>query len=202
MERLEETRTATDDRQDRGDESDRLRDENALLREALADARQRLAEMEGHSEQDPLTGLANERQFLVQLERFVSATARHSTPAALLTIELSRLRAINEQHGHVAGDAALIHVAGLLKTLIRGSDVVARTEGAVFSLLLDHLDGDSAIETGERITRCIAANPLDLGRAQISLDASVAVATILPGDRAEDVLQRSVRNRRRVKEFR
>ncbi len=202
MERLEETRTATDDRQDRGDESDRLRDENALLREALADARQRLAEMEGHSEQDPLTGLANERQFLVQLERFVSATARHSTPAALLTIELSRLRAINEQHGHVAGDAALIHVAGLLKTLIRGSDVVARTEGAVFSLLLDHLDGDSAIETGERITRCIAANPLDLGRAQISLDASVAVATILPGDRAEDVLQRSVHNRRRVKEFR
>jgi diguanylate cyclase (GGDEF)-like protein len=185
----------------RGVELERLRDENALLRAALADARRVAAELEDHSDRDPLTGLPNERHFIGQLERVVSSAARHRSTAALLTIDLRGLKAINDQHGHIAGDAALTHVARLLKDLIRASDVAARTQGAVFSLLLDRLDGDSAIETGERIARFIADHPLDLGNRQVALGATVAVATILPGDTAEDVLQRSARNLQRVKEL-
>lgn len=179
----------------------RLADENALLRASLAQLRERVGELEDSSEQDPLTGLANRKQFLAQLDRFVSQTGRHGTPAALLSIDVRGLKAINERHGSLAGDAALSHVARLLKGLIRTSDVAARTDGAAFSLLLDHLDGDSAIDTGERIARCIADNPLDLGSSRVALGATVAVATILPGDTVEDVLARAERNLERVKEF-
>ncbi len=179
----------------------RLEDENALLRASLAELRARVGELEENSDQDLLTGLANRKHFLAQLDRFVSSAERHNMPAALLTIDVRGLRDINEHFGQVAGDAALSHVGRLLKGLIRTSDVAARTEGAAFSLLLDHLDGDSAIETGERIARYIEANPLDLGSATVALHATVAVATILPGDKSEDVLNRARRNLERVKEF-
>lgn len=179
----------------------RLADENGLLRAALAEMRARIGELEETAESDPLTGLANQRQFRIQLNRSVSQATRHGTPAALLLIELTGLKAVNERYGQVAGDAALSHVARLLKELIRTSDVAARTSGAAFSLLLDHLDSDSAIDTGERIARCIAGRPLDLGGTRVGLGATVAVATILSGDSAADVLARAEKNLERVKEF-
>lgn len=179
----------------------RLSDENALLRAALADARARLGDLDENVGRDPLTALLDPRQFRNELERILSQAARHGTPAALLSVELDDIKAVNEGHGRVAGDAALRHVARLLRSLIRTSDVAARSGGGNFSLLLDHLDSDSALDTAERIARCVAAHPLDLGHTQVRLEASVSVASILPGDSVEEVLRRAARNRERVKEF-
>jgi diguanylate cyclase (GGDEF)-like protein len=178
----------------------RLADENALLRAALAEMRARVGDLEDASDADPVTGLPNERELAHQLERVVSQADRHGTSAAMITIDLKGLRLINERHGRIAGDAALAHVARLLKSLIRAPDVAARTGGG-FALLLDHLDPDSAVETGERIARFIASQPLDLGSARVGLEATVGVASILPGDSAQDVLLRAERNLERVKEF-
>jgi diguanylate cyclase (GGDEF)-like protein len=178
----------------------RLADENGLLRAVLAEMRARVGDLEDASEIDPTTGLHNERELASQLERVLSQAERHGTPAAMITIDLRRLRLINERHGRIAGDAALGHVARLLKSLIRSSDLAARN-GAGFALLLDHLDPESAIETGERIARFIASQPLDLGSARVALEATVGVASILPGDSAADVLARAERNLERIKEF-
>jgi diguanylate cyclase (GGDEF)-like protein len=186
---------------DARDALSRLTDENALLRAALAEARARLGEAEENTGRDPLTALHDPRQFRVELERVLSQAARHGTPAALISVDLSDLKAINEGHGRVAGDAALRHVARMLKSLIRASDVAARNGGGAFSLLLDHLDADSALDTAERIARCISAHPLDIGHALVKLEATVSVATIMPGDTVEEVLRRAARNRERVKEF-
>lgn len=179
----------------------RLTDENSLLRAALAEARARLGEAEETTGRDPLTFLLDPRQFARELERVLSQASRHGTPAALISVDLKDLKAINEGHGRVAGDAALRHVARLLKSLIRTSDVAARGGGGAFSLLLDHLDADSALDTAERIARCISGHPLDLGHAMVRLEATVSVATIMPGDTVEEVLRRAARNRERVKEF-
>ena len=179
----------------------RLTDENALLRAALADARAQLGEAEEESGRDALTALADTRKFRSELERVVSQAARHRIPAALISVDVDDLKAVNEGHGRVAGDAALRHVARLLKSLIRSSDVAARNGGGAFSLLLDHLDAESALDTAERIGRCVAAHPLDLGHTQLKLTVTVSVASILPGDSVEEVLRRAARNRERVKEF-
>ena len=178
----------------------RLVDENALLRAALAEARAQVGDLEEASDADPVTGLPNERELARHLERVIGQADRYGTPAALLGIDIRGLGEINERHGRIAGDAALGHVARLLKGLIRASDVAARAGGG-FALLLDHLDPDSAVETGERIARFVADQPLDLGSAEVSLDATVGVATILPGDGVEDVLNRARHNLERVKEF-
>jgi diguanylate cyclase (GGDEF)-like protein len=174
--------------------ADALADENALLRASLAEARTRLDELEQLADTDTLTPLPNRRRFLRELERVVSQVARHGTAAAILYIDLDGLKAINDRYGHVAGDAALIHVARLLSSLIRTSDIVARIGGDEFGLILDHLDHNSAIETAERLARCIAANPLDIGGSSVRLQASIGTAAILAGDSVEDVLRRADRN--------
>lgn len=177
----------------------RLADENALLRASLAEMRERLAEFEQTCERDPLTGLANASYFRAALERVVSQANRHGTPAALLPVHLDGLAALNHRHGCLAGDAALLHVARLLRGLVRTTDLVARTGGDQFALILDHLDQDSAVDTAERIVAHVAAHPLDLGGALVRLRPTVAVAAILRGDDADEVAARAERNLERMK---
>ena len=171
-----------------------IEDENALLRASLSQMRERLAELEQLADSDTLTPLPNRRRFLRELDRVVSHANRHGTPAAVLYIDLDSLKAVNDRHGHFAGDAALIHVGKLLAGLIRSTDIAARIGGDEFGLILDHLDHNSAIETAERIARCIASTPLDIGGSLITLEASIGCATILSGDTVEGVMQRADRN--------
>ncbi len=176
-----------------------LVDENALLRASLAEMRARMEELEALADTDTLTPLPNRRRFLRELERVVGQANRHGTPSALLYIDLDSLKSINDRHGHLTGDAALIHVARLIGGLIRSTDLAARIGGDEFGLILDHLDHNSAIETAERIARCIAGNPLDLGGCEVRLDVSIGTATILRGDTLEDVMRRADANMYRAK---
>ena len=169
-------------------------DENALLRAALAEAQQRISDLERNAESDTVTPLPGARRFRAELERVVGLAERHGTSAAVVGIALTGLGAIHERHGHFAADAALVHVARLLCGLIRSTDILARTGENEFGLILDHLDHNSAIDTGERHARCIAEHPLDLGHVQVRLEAAVATTGIMPGDPVEDVLARAERN--------
>lgn len=179
--------------------NEHLADENALLRASMAEMRERMTELEEQSELDPLTGLPNRRSFLARVERVIAHANRYGTPGALLYIDLEGLAQINERHGRIAGDAALGHAARLLSRLIRSTDVLARIGGDEFGLILDHLDHNSAIETAERLARCISANPLDLGGSLVGIAATIGTATILPGDTVDDVIQRADRNMYRAK---
>jgi diguanylate cyclase (GGDEF)-like protein len=176
-----------------------LADENALLRASLGEMRERLDELEQLADTDPLVPLPNRRRFLRELDRVVSHVDRHGTPAALLYIDLDGLKSINDRYGRFAGDAALIHVARLLAGLIRTSDIVARIGGDEFGLLLDHLDHNSAIETAERLAKCIADDPLDIGGTTVAIEASIGTATILPGDSVDEIMMRADRNMYRAK---
>jgi diguanylate cyclase (GGDEF)-like protein len=168
--------------------------ENAILRAALAEAQRRIEELEGQGESDALSGLANGRRFAAAVERVAGLAQRHRSQAAIVLIDLRGIDALNEAHGRLAGDSALVHVARLLSGLIRTTDLLARTGGSEFGLLLDHLDADSAIDTAERLARCIAANPLDLGHTKVKLEAAAASAAILPGDAAPEIMMRAARN--------
>ena len=169
-------------------------DENALLRAALAEAQRRISDLERNAETDNVTPLPGARRFRAELERVVGLAERHGTSAAVVGIELTGLAGVHERHGHFAADAALVHVARLLCTLIRSTDILARIGNDQFGLILDHLDHNSAIDTAERLARCIADNPLDLGHVKVGLEAVVATTGIMPGDKVEDVLARAERN--------
>lgn len=177
-----------------------LAQENELLRAALADAQRRIEQLESLAEGDALTGLANARRFAQEVERVVGHAARHGTPAALISVELKGFDAIADRHGDPVAKAAVAQVARTLGGLIRATDQLARTDEAGFGLLVDHLDQNSAIETGERLARCIARAPLDLAGTTIPLEVIVATTGIMPGDEAGGVLARAARNLARARE--
>lgn len=178
---------------------DQLANENALLRASQAEMRERVGALEEQADGDTVTPLPNRRRFLAELDRVASFVNRHGTSAALLHIDLVGLKAINAGYGRLGGDAALIHVARLLLRLIRTSDVLARIGGDEFGLILDHLDHNSAIETADRLARCIAESPLEIGGAEVRVAATIGIATIMAGDTVEDVLDRAERNLCRAK---
>ena len=169
-------------------------EENALLRATLVDAQARIRELEALVETDQLTGLPNRRRFEIELERVAGRAERHGTPAAALQVEVDGLAAVAERHGRFAADAAIVHVAKLLAGLIRGTDFAARIADDGFALVLDHLDHDSALDTADRIARCIAADPVDLGPSSVRVKAVVAATAIGSGDAPERVMLRLGRN--------
>lgn len=169
----------------------RLADENDGLKATLADLRVRLEELERLADTDTLLPLPNRRAFLRELERVLHQVARHSTPAAVLYIDLNGLKAINDCHGHQAGDAVLLHVARILKASLRAGDMVARIGGDEFGLILDHLDEPAARAKADLLAKTVASEPVDLGRATVGVSVTAGLAMVRSGDAVETVLARA-----------
>lgn len=169
----------------------RLTEENEGLKATLADLRGRLEELERLADTDTLLPLPNRRAFLRELERVIHQTARYGKPAAVLFVDLNGLKAINDRHGHQAGDAALLHLARILKASLRAADMVARIGGDEFGLILDHLDEEQARAKADALVKTLAAAPLDLGRATIPVNVTAGLAMVGPGDVVETVLARA-----------
>ena len=85
---------------------------------------------------DPLTGLLNRRRFEEELGRHIAHGRRYGMTGALIVIDLNDFKAVNEQHGHRAGDRVLIVVADALASRLRDTDVLARLGGDQFGVLL------------------------------------------------------------------
>lgn len=169
-----------------------LRDENEVLRMALADMHARVEELERLADSDTLTPLPNRRYFLRAMSRVLAHVARHGTPAVAMFVDLDRLKAINDQHGHGTGDAALIHVANLLRRHIRVTDVVARIGGDEFGLLLDQLDDLDAENKARALETLIEENPLELkGGKRLPLTVSIGSTTLRADDSTESALARA-----------
>lgn len=112
---------------------------------------------------DELTGLANRRAFARALRRETRRARRGETPFSIVAVDLDRFKAINDAHGHAAGDEALVAVASLLADATRRDvDFVARTGGEEFMLILPGTDLAGATATAERLRRLVAATPVTL----------------------------------------
>lgn len=165
--------------------------ENESLRAALDEMRTRVDELERLADSDTLTPLPNRRVFVREVERVTRQVSRYGTPAAVLFVDVNALKAINDAHGHQAGDAALIHVATILKREVRATDVVARIGGDEFGLLLEHLDEEAATAKGASLVAVLADERLDLGATQLAVGLSVGLTMISTNDNIDAILARA-----------
>jgi diguanylate cyclase (GGDEF)-like protein len=85
---------------------------------------------------DPLTGLLNRRSYEVALADAISRTRRYGWPFALVMIDLDHFKAVNDRHGHAAGDEALRSIGHEIRAVLRQGDVAARLGGDEFALLV------------------------------------------------------------------
>jgi diguanylate cyclase (GGDEF)-like protein len=139
---------------------------------------------------DPLTGLPNRRSFDDVVQRLLLQAKRTGELVAVGFVDLDDFKAVNDTHGHQAGDVLLQEVAARLRAAVREGDVVARLGGDEFTVALRELqDEHHARAVAERIAAAFAT-PFDLGTATLAAHASVGVA-LFPahGDDAEALLR-------------
>ena len=107
---------------------------------------------------DSLTGLANHRHFLASLEAEVRRARRSERPFSLLLLDLDGFKSINDVHGHLAGDRALVRLAGVLRQHCRSTDLAARYGGDEFALLLIESNAAMVTEVIGRIEAFLAGD--------------------------------------------
>ncbi len=125
---------------------------------------------------DPLTGLLNRRALGLELEREWRRFRRDGTPLAVLAIDIDHFKAVNDNLGHAAGDAVLVAVAQQLRASARQTDVVARTGGEEFVLLMTGAQPQGAEEAAQRLREAIAGATVVFAGRGMAVTVSVGLA--------------------------
>lgn len=127
---------------------------------------------------DPLTGAYNRRHLQNQLEQLVAPTDKTRPMVALLAIDIDHFKQVNDHHGHEAGDEVLRRLVTLVSARTRGSDLLFRTGGEEFMLLLPRVTSEAAQHIAEALRQMVAQAELLQGE---SLTVSIGVASLSAG---------------------
>lgn len=149
---------------------------------------------------DTLTGLANRSLFNDRLEHGLAQARRHGLTLAVFFLDLDGFKAINDQHGHDAGDAVLQTVADRLKENTREDDTVSRIGGDEFLILVRGAsDKQSLTHLAKKMARHIQA-PCQLSFGHVSIQLSIGISRFPEdGDSAKALIKQADRAMYRVK---
>jgi diguanylate cyclase (GGDEF)-like protein/PAS domain S-box-containing protein len=138
---------------------------------------------------DSLTGLANRGLFRDRVDQALARATRSGAELAVLFIDLSGLKEVNDSVGHEAGDELLKEVAQRFSRLTRPSDTLARLGGDEFALLLEETDEPGAVRVARRLLERLS-EPLRIGDRDVAASASVGIVVDRGGSAGgEDLLR-------------
>jgi len=143
------------------------------------------------AEHDVLTALPNRAFFLQALTQAMEAARLGpGRRCAILFVDLDGFKAVNDTHGHLAGDQVLVAVARRLESGLRAGDTLARFAGDEFTILLDGVDDPRTTEeTARRIAAALGA-PLQVAGRRLHVTASIGIAWAGPSHgRPEDLIR-------------
>ena len=141
---------------------------------------------------DALTGLLNRAGFEVEIEDAMQRSRNHLSAMALFYLDVDRFKSINDQHGHLVGDALLRAFAGRLVRAVRSADVVARLGGDEFVVIAEGLRNiDDVRAIAKKVLRAMRA-AFELDGITLAITASVGIAAYT-GDamRSEELIKRA-----------
>jgi diguanylate cyclase (GGDEF)-like protein len=144
------------------------------------------AEAERLSREDPVTGIFNRRHFGEVLAGELSDDWRGI--AAVLLLDLDHFKRVNDEHGHLMGDAVLQAVADRIASVLREEDCLARWGGEEFAVLAPAIDRDGVLALADRAREALAEAPVHVGEISIDLTLSVGAALATEGQRTPDSL--------------
>lgn len=167
------------------------------LRATQQALRLRNAQLRRHSLQDPLTGLANRRQF-----HEITSGDGAGGPArgTMYLLDLDHFKSINDHHGHAAGDAVLVETARRLRAVLREEDLVVRWGGEEFLVLVQAMAHERVEPLAKRLLNAVASMPVIVGDKRVNVTTSLGFAEFplephrldVPWDLAVDIVDNAM----------
>lgn len=165
-------------------EVDQLKQEADTLRAKMRD-------LEALADHDPLLPVLNRRAFTREAGKALALANRHGAVSTVIYFDLNGFKAINDAHGHAAGDAALHAVASLLVGHLRESDTVGRMGGDEFAVLLALTEFGPGQAKAAALAELIAQTPIPYEGEALRLSAAWGACALEPGLNIEDALARA-----------
>jgi len=158
------------------------------LQEELVEAREALREQ---ATRDGLTGLWNRTAIFDILQNELARCGRSGEPLIVLMADLDGFKPVNDQYGHMTGDAVLRQVAARMRAAVRRYDAVGRYGGEEFLIVLPGCEMVAGLALGERIRHAIGTECFRTGDTEIRLTCSLGAACASPSaiPRADDLVR-------------
>jgi diguanylate cyclase (GGDEF)-like protein len=131
------------------------------------------------------------RYFDGRLAVEIARCARSGRPLALAVFDLDHFKAINDRHGHPAGDEVIRSFGTRLQAALRQPDLSARRGGEEFAVFFPETDAETARAVCERVRRMVADDPVPWESGEIPISVSAGVAAWEPGDTSETLVARA-----------
>jgi len=149
------------------------------------------SEFEFAAKHDALTGLANRREALEQLDTEYQRYLRNQRPFSVMLMDIDLFKAINDKHGHHAGDELIRMVARTLRDQCRKVDTVARWGGEEYLVLLPETKAEEAVKTAQRMRAAVEAGSVEVDQQELGATVSIGTATISGSESIDRLLQRA-----------
>jgi two-component system, cell cycle response regulator len=127
---------------------------------------------------DGLTGAFNRAAFDREIDLEVARSARHDQPLSLLMFDIDYFKAVNDTHGHPAGDAVLREFVDRLRAITRAEDYLARFGGEEFMMVCIDIDATAAKRLADRALSVISSEPFRAGEVSLNVTVSIGIADL------------------------
>ena len=163
------------------------------LRRQKAELAQALEQIRQLATHDDLTGLLNRRAMLDRMQLEQRRSLRSGSPLLIAQLDIDHFKAVNDTHGHAAGDLVLQSFADTVRRNVRDTDVLARWGGEEFVLLLCDTPAADAVTLMERLRQAVQAMqvPVAQGGQPITVTVSIGLARHTPADPLAGTLERA-----------
>ncbi|HXX12888.1 MAG TPA: EAL domain-containing protein [Burkholderiales bacterium] len=163
---------------------DRISEREATLRRELAERTHAQRRLEELTHYDPVTKLPDRQYFSRQIERVLLESAESGTAGALMLIDVSNFKLVNDTLGHDAGDSLLLLLATRLTGSLRKSDTLCRLRGDEFALILEETNGEGQISAVAEKILSQVRQPFPLAEREVRVGVSIGIA-VFPVDGKE-----------------
>ena len=143
-------------------------------------------QLERQSMTDDITGLYNHRHILVEIDREVERANRYGRILSGMMIDIDDFKKVNDQHGHLAGDALLRDIADVLQRSIRKVDILGRYGGDEFFVILPETGTEASRVVAERIQKNIRQHSFRFKETPLTVTVSIGLLSF-PADKKIDI---------------
>lgn len=147
--------------------------------------------LEARARLDEMTGIPNRAWIRERFQVEAARSARHKRPLSLVMFDADHFKRLNDQHGHAAGDQALVILANTARHQLRGADEVGRIGGEEFALVLPETGLAGAMHVAERLRQGVADIPVTEVGLPCPLTISLGVIEVGPGTSTDQAFARA-----------